>query len=399
VISWKQNFAAIWLAQFLSIMGFTFCLPFAPYYLQELGITDPVKLKLWVALFAAATPAGLAIFSPIWGAMADRFGRRPMMLRANVAGAVVLTLMGHVHSALMLVGLRLLQGMVTGTLTAAQTMVASLAPADRSGLALGTLSAAMFSGSMAGASLGGLFASHFGYARTFQAAGGILLLSSLIILLATEEQFERPAPAPGEDARWIRFRMPRLGHAWPLLFLILTMATARQFDMAFLPLLTQEIHGGLEGVSVWTGGLFAVGGLAGLLAGITLGRLADRASPQRIGMLSSAAAGAAMLVQGLSYTFALLFPARFAVMFAAGGLDPVLQSWLARITPPQRRGFVFGWAATARSAGWILAPLLSGVIASAFGLRAIFLAGALLFLALIFLIPRIRTSDIRSSRA
>ena len=76
MVNWKQNLAVIWLSQFISIIGFNFALPFAPYFIQELGVTDPVKVKLWVAVFAAATPLSLAVFSPVWGILADRYGRR-----------------------------------------------------------------------------------------------------------------------------------------------------------------------------------------------------------------------------------------------------------------------------------------------------------------------------------
>ena len=88
-VNWKKNLAVIWLSQFLSIMGFSFAMPFAPYYIQDLGVTDPVRLKLWISVFAAAAPLTLAVFSPVWGALADRYGRRIMLLRANFAGAVV----------------------------------------------------------------------------------------------------------------------------------------------------------------------------------------------------------------------------------------------------------------------------------------------------------------------
>lgn len=121
MINWKRNLAILWIGQFLSIMGFQFGLPFAPYYIQSLGITDPVALKMWVALFAAAAPLAFAVFSPIWGALADRFGRKSMLIRAYLGGALVLSLMGTVHHAESLITLRILQGALTGTVTATQT--------------------------------------------------------------------------------------------------------------------------------------------------------------------------------------------------------------------------------------------------------------------------------------
>jgi DHA1 family multidrug resistance protein-like MFS transporter len=98
-VNWKTNLAVIWVSQLLSIAGFFFALPFGPYYIQELGVHDPSRIKFWVALFGAAPPLSLAIFSPFWGMLADRYGRRLMLLRANFVAAVILGAMSMVHSA------------------------------------------------------------------------------------------------------------------------------------------------------------------------------------------------------------------------------------------------------------------------------------------------------------
>jgi len=379
VFSWRRNLFFIWASQFLAIMGFAFALPFAPYYMQELGVTDPARLRIWVAVFAAATPLSLAIFSPIWGALADRYGRRAMLLRANLAGAVVLVLMGTVRSVEALVFLRLMQGVFTGTMTAAQAMVASDTPDHRSGVALGTLSAAVFSGAMVGSFVGGVIAHWYGYRCAFLAAGLILLAAALLVMFGTRENWVRPETTAAAAPEGLRELEP----ARAVLLLILVAALVRQFDTAYLPLLVQEINGGLAGASVWTGLLSATGGVAGLLAGVWLGRLTDRTPPPRIGMATALGAAAMMVPQALARAFPILFVARFGNVFCAGGLDPVFQVWLSRVTPESRRGFVFGWAGTARSVGWMLAPLASGAVAAVYGIRVVFWISSLLFLLLI----------------
>jgi DHA1 family multidrug resistance protein-like MFS transporter len=387
-IDWRQNLAFVWLSQFFSIMGFSFALPFAPYYIQHLGVTDPDSLKLWVSAFAAATPLSLALSQPIWGAAADRFGRRRMLVRANLAGSLVLLLMASVRSVEALVMLRLVQGAFTGTVSAAQTLVAANTPSERNGLALGALSAAVFSGAMTGAFLGGWFADIFGYRATFYAAAGLILLASLLVLLFTREDFTPPSQDEQEPIP-PRFSLRDLGAGLPILALIAAMAGVRQFDMALVPLLVQDLHGGVEGVSRWTGMLFAVASIGGLLAGPTLGLLADRTSPARIAKICSIGAAGMMLVQGMARVFMVLVPARFGMMFCAGGLDPVFQIWLAKVTPKERRGVVFGWSSTARSLGWFAAPLLSGALATVTGLRSIYFINAALFLLLIPLINHV----------
>lgn len=385
--AWKRTLLMVALSQFFSMMGFSFSMPFAPYYIQQLGVTAPNELKMWVALFTAASALTLAVAAPIWGALGDRYGRRIMLLRANFGGMFVLSAMGVAPNVQVLVLLRLLQGVLTGTVNAAQTFASVQSPAHRSGIVLGTLSAAVFSGSMCGAFVGGLFSEWFGYRLAFLTSGGILLVSALLVLLGTSEKFVRPIEEAADSLEdRARIFWGKIGPALPLLGLIAALGFVLQFDVAWLPLLVQEINGGLKGAAFWTGSLALASGIAGFLAGPFIGRLADRIAPPRIAKLSACGAGLMMIVIGLSAGFLQLFIGRFGAIFCAGGLDPVFQIWLAKISPPAWRGFIFGWAVTARALGWMAAPLVSGTIAWIFGLRAVFFTSAALFLLLIPLV-------------
>lgn len=384
-INWKKNLVFIWLAQFLSICGFSFALPFVPFFIQELGVTDPKELAFWVTIFAALAPLTLAIFSPIWGALADRFGRRMMLIRANLGSMFFLFSMGLVPSVQWLIALRSLHGLLTGTMTASQTLASLYAPQNRSGLVLGALSAAVFSGSMTGAFLGGLFADLYGYRKAFFISACFLLLSTLLVTFAVRENFQRP---PQSASRSWRHRqqtlIERLRPVAPILGLLVGIGMVVQFDSAWLPLLVQEIHGNLQGVAFMAGSLAAIGGIAGFIAGPAMGRLADRFNVPAIAKISAVGGALAMMGIALAGNFKLLLSFRFAATFFAGGLEPVFWVWLARVTSQKHRGFIFGWAATARSFGWMLAPLFSGfVVRCTGGVRGVFWTAALLYLVLI----------------
>lgn len=381
--AWKKNLVVLWISQFLSITAFAMVMPFAPYYMQDLGVTDPAELKLFVALFGAATPLALAIFAPVWGALADRFGRRIMLFRAHTAAGLVIAGMGLVTSVPALIVLRWFQGMFTGTMTAAITMAATNTPNERSGLAIGTLSASVYCGGMTGSFVGGVMAHYYGYRIPCLVAGALQLCCTVLVFFGTREHFVPPKIKGFINPRRLRVRFAQLLLTMPALGLLVLMSVTRTFDTSFLPLLVQDIHGGLEGASLWTGALNAVGGVAGFSVGILLGRVADRLDPSRIVRFSSFWAGLLMIVHGLAQGFLILFPARFAMVFFSGGLEPTINIWLSKITPERRRGLVFGWAACARAIGWMLAPLLSGLIAATLGLRFIYAVGAALFFLLI----------------
>lgn len=372
--AWKKQMFRIWAAQFLSIMGFAFALPFAAFFLQEdLGVSPGGELSMWVALFSASAAVTMGVAAPFWGMLADRYGKRIMLIRANLAGAVVMSLMGGVQTPQMLIVLRLLQGALTGTMTAAQAFLAGEMPRDRRGLAVGGLSAAVFSGSMSGAFLGGLVAHRLGYRMAFAISGVLLLAAGLLVLFGTRETVP-PAvrKAPGGGGRWSG--MPRA------LFGVLTMigaiALVRQSDMAFLPLLVQDIHGSLDQASLWSGWLYACGSVAGLVAGLATGWLSDHVNPIRL--MIGAAVLAAVFTGGQAgvHTFAVLFPVRFFAILCSGTLEPALNTWLAKRVPEGRQGVAFGLASTLRSAGWSLGPLVAGGVA-AVNLRAVFGVAAL----------------------
>ena len=384
--SWKRNLVFIWFSQFLSITGFSLALPFAPFYIQQLGVTDPDAVKFWSALSQSVTGISLAIMAPVWGTLADRYGRKLMMLRANFASVFVLGAMAFAPNAAVFVALRFAQGMFSGTINAAMTFMATSAPRDRQGVALGSLTAAVSTGQMVGPFVGGFLADWIGYRWTFIASGVMLLLAGLLILIPVQEQFVPPVPEElPRRATW-RERVAGLGPGAPILVLLFLMASARSFDGAILPLYVQEIHGRLEGASRWTGMLNGVAAVGAMLAGLMLGRLADTVRPPLIGKLSSIGGAVAMLATGVLPAFSVVFPARFFLAFAGGGLDPVFQVWLSRVTPAHRRGTIFGWSVTAKSLGWALSPMASGVVAVYLGIPAVFLLGPVLFLGLIPLI-------------
>jgi MFS family permease len=170
------------------------------------------------------------------------------------------------------------------------------------------------------------------------------------------------------------------------LLLLGAMSFTRQFETSFFPLLIQQMLGTLQGAALRTGALSAIAAVAGFMAGIVFGRLADHFRPPKIAQLAVVFGSLFMIFHGLAPTFLFVGAARFAMTFCAGGLDPLFQSWLAKETPPEKRGAVFGWSATARSAGWFIAPLISGLVASGYGIRAIYFVGAFLYLMLLPLI-------------
>ena len=137
---WRRNLYVTWFTQILSLAGFGFMLPFTPFFIQEIGITDPDAVRRWTGITASVTAITLGAIAPVWGILADRFGRKLMILRSMGTGAAILFAMSFVKSIEGIVVLRLAQGLLTGTVTAAATLVAAGTPRDKLSSALGFLS-------------------------------------------------------------------------------------------------------------------------------------------------------------------------------------------------------------------------------------------------------------------
>ena len=132
---WQKNLYTIWAIQILSLAGFGFGLPFLPFYIQEMGISEPDKIKMWTGLMASLPGLSMGLMAPVWGMAADRLGRKPMLIRATLSGTIIIGAMGLVSSPEALLGLRITQGLFTGTVSAAATLVAAGTPGERSGYA------------------------------------------------------------------------------------------------------------------------------------------------------------------------------------------------------------------------------------------------------------------------
>ena len=115
-----------------------------------------------------------AIFSPIWGQAADKFGRKPMLLRASLGMAIVIFCMGFAQNVYQLIGLRLLQGVITGYSTACTTLIATQTDKEHAGWALGTLSTASIAGSLLGPMIGGYIEENLGLQNVFFITGALI---------------------------------------------------------------------------------------------------------------------------------------------------------------------------------------------------------------------------------
>jgi len=389
LIDWRKNLAVLWICQVLSLMGYSFALPFMPLYIQEMGITDPGSLRLWSGLLMAGSGISMAIMTPIWGSLSDRLGRKPMTLRANLGGAVVLFAMGLVRSPELLLVLRIAQGAITGTVIANLTLVVSNTPDRRIGFAIGIMNTAVFTGNAVGPLVGGYLADLFGFRIAFFLSSITLSLAFLVALIWVKEDFT-PQAADGSFKLFRDLaRLIREQRILPFIGLFILFGVARFSPRPMYPLLVKRIAAAGLGIATQAGLVNATAGTAAVVAGVLVGRLVDRGRPFVIGMVCAAAAGLFLLPQGFLPTVWSLLPFVLFADFFSAGIDPIMNVLLSRQVPVERRGAAFGLTGSARSIGWSLGAMLGGILAAYFDFKAVFINAALLFFLIAFLLSRL----------
>ncbi len=388
--AWKKNLYFIWLAQILSLMGFGFVLPFVPFYIQELGVTDPDKLKFWTGLLSAAPAVTLGIMAPVWGILSDKIGRRFMMLRALLAGSIIIGVMGFVPSVEWVFVLRLAQGMFTGTITAAATLAAAGTPRNKLSFALGFLSSSTFIGYSLGPLIGGITSELLGYRISFLIGSLIMIIGSIVVFFFVKElQAEDQTDISEKKSKRPAVKdMLKHGILF-LLGLLFLLRVSRPILVPFLPIYIQEIRGTIDGSAMMMGIITGMAGLTTAVAGLTITRLGDRMS--KMHLLSILMITASILSVPLFFTKSL---GSFTVvymftMFALGGVEPLLMSITSEKTDASNRGLLFGIQTAFGSAGRIISPLLGSAVAIRFSIRHLFLVfTTLLLLNAVFVLLR-----------
>ncbi|MBO5725129.1 MAG: MFS transporter [Lentisphaeria bacterium] len=386
-INWKKNLFASWIGQILALGGHSAIMPFIPLFIQEkYHITDEKELGVWVS---AMTFFGLCSFcfsNILWGVLADKYGRKLMLLRSYYVAALLFPLMYFSPNVLALVGMRFLASCFSGSVTASQTLIITTTPKEHHGFALGTLSTAVWSGSMLGYLFGALFVNAFGYFWGFMSCGILYLVGGIITHICVKENFVPPVKTEKKKVSFWK-EMKHLSSAvWIIFLLFIFMGMARRMDEPYIAMLVSQLSPSGKAI-FYTGVISFVAAVGGLFSGILFGKLCDRFSPGHVAIPATIISAITMLLQAFSNTLLMLGGVRFIHYTAASGLEPAFQALLARLVPDEKRGTLLGVASSLRVLGIMLSSLLcGGLICIAGSVRIVFAGAAVLFLILLGLV-------------
>ena len=371
---WKRNLAVLWVVQVLTTLGFSFTFPFFPIFFQELGIAEVERAAFWSGLSGWAMGIGMGLFSPLWGVMGDRFGRKLNILRAMALAGVLMVISGYAQTPFQLLAMRFFVGAASGVVPTIMALVAAHTPRERLLFAAGATMSALFLGIAVGPVFGGLIFDHFGLRAAFWATGLALLFSGGLVVVFVREKFVRPAAGGGDFlpsfvALW---RMATSREFLPLLVILFLVQSATMLAYPAVPGIVEGIERGARSATV-IGFVFMAAGIASAVSSVLVGWLVGKLGLRNVLTFSAAAASIAALGPYFADTLVGFMLAMAGVSLFAGGLGGLVNGLIALRAPPDRQSAAFGATQSANSLAIAIGPLLGGSAAVVFGLRSVFL--------------------------
>ena len=373
---WQRNFKIAWIGTFFTGASFSIVMPFMALYIEELGVKGDM-VEWYAGLSVAISALASALVSPIWGRLADRYGRKPMMIRASMVMTFTMGGLALVPNVFWLLFLRTLNGLFAGYVPNATALIASQVPQNRSGYALGTLSTGLTAGVLIGPLLGGTLSEAFGMRGTFLLVGLILFICCLLTIFGLREDFQ---PVEKGEMMTLSQVFAKIPSKSMLIGLFVTSMIIQISAQSIAPMLALYIRylGQRDNILFYSGLIVSAMGFSSLLSTPYLGKLGDRIGNHRL------------LLMGLFYSFLLYFLCgfagsalqlgilRFAYGFGVGALMPSVNSLLTKMTPKEGISRIFSFNQSFSYIGQVLGPFVGSAVATGLGYRCVFFVTAMI---------------------
>ena len=379
-INWKRNLAVVWLGCFLTGAAFSLVMPFLPLYVEQLGVTGHSALNMWSGLVFSITFLFSAIASPLWGGLADRKGRKIMLLRSALGMAIVMMLMGLAQNIWQFLILRALLGLLGGFIPNANALIATQIPRHKSGWALGTLSTGAVSGALLGPLAGGFLADNYGLRPVFFMTASVLFICFVLTLFFIREQF---TPVSKKEMLHVKEVFGSLKNRELVLSLFVTTLIIQVATGSIAPILTlyvRDLAGNISNIAFISGMIASVPGVAALICAPRLGKLGDRIGPEKILIVALIVSVLLLIPMSFVQNPLQLGILRFLLGAADGALLPAVQTLLVYNSSNQIAGRIFSYNQSFRDIGNVTGPLIGAAVSANYGFRAVFCVTAVVVL-------------------
>jgi MFS family permease len=372
---WERNLQILPCANLLTSMGFALSFPFLPYMVKSLGVTD--HLETWVGNMMLMFYIISFICGPIWGGIADHYGRKIMILRAMLGMGICMSLIPLAPTPLWFAFLFSLVGLFNGATMSAQALIVANTPPNRINSALSVLQTATLIGQTMGPAVATTLVALVDKPHWLFWVSGVLLLTGGCLVIAFVKEIKQLAPGPWRPL-WISslrelLAIPRVGLLYFLCFVFAALGSGNTtiLSVYVLQLLgtAQNEHGA---VAFWIGMVamsFAISSVVGLFI---WKRFIDNLNPSKVLIFASAAAAITQIPLLFLHSPLQLVIARSAFGLSASIMLPCIIRLLKNCAPSGMDSRAISYATSFQFIAMGLAPFGAGLIGPALGLRTYF---------------------------
>lgn len=370
--SWKRTMWILWIGVLLCSSSYTMAVPFLPLFLFDLGV-DKDSVNLWAGVVHSSAFLVGAVMAPLWGSLADKYGKRKMVIRAGLSLAVIYALIGFVRNPWELVVVRMLHGFVGGFVPASMSIVASVAPEKKLGWSLGIMQAGTMTGGILGPLFGGLLAVLFGQRMSFVAAALLIFIATLAVILWVKDGNNGAAAKKTNMLQDLKdvFDSRALVR---LLFLLLCFQLSLNMIQPLITLHIADLQGNMQGAVLSAGLVLALIGIAGIVASPLWGRAGEKYGFARVLAICLFTAGFVVSMQFFIERLWLFSVVQFMFGLFVAGVTPAVNTLVVRSTDNAFRGRSFGLTTSANQLGAMIGPLIGGGLGLFMGIHWIFVA-------------------------
>ncbi|MGG3562321.1 MFS transporter [Neobacillus rhizosphaerae] len=388
----KRNLFIMWFANFFVAGSMTMVMPFISLYIETFGDFSEKYVQHWSGITFGITFVSAFLFSPVWGKIGDRYGRKKILIICGLGMAVSIFLMGFVHSVWQLLLLRFLMGFFSGFIPMSQAFISTQTPKEIAGRVLGTLQTGSITGSLLGPMLGGILADTLGYATTFKWTSISIFISGILVIATKEFLIE---PTKGTKSHYSSKEVIKHILRNPVLLTVLLISSLVQIAhfsiQPILSLFVSDLHGP-NNVAFYSGIAFSAAGIGNLLMSRNWGKIADKYGYIKILVILLFSAGIVYLPGAIVTSLWQLVIIRIALGVTIGGIIPVRIAYIRQEAPITMQGEVLGYNNSLRFLGNIIGPMLGGFLSGYFGFSAVFISTSTLLImsGLILLVSLLR---------
>ncbi|CAM2975014.1 MFS transporter [Paenibacillus sediminis] len=393
---WKRNLIVLWIGVFFCSTAYSISIPFLPIFLNtELGVEN--NLEAWSGIAFGITFLASALISPFWGSLADKYGRKPMLIRSGYSLAALYLINYFVHDPYFFLVVRLFQGLLAGFVPASIALVGTNTPEEKTGYALGIMSTAGATGGIIGPLIGGVVSHYYGNRFAFLFSCGVVLVAALIAtFFVKEKNFNRAA------VRSHVIDDIKLASKNRTFMTLLGLMGITTFSVMIIePLLTvyvMDMGVSKRSASLSSGIIFSAVGIATVLMAPRWGKIGTKKGYHKMLFIGLLGGGIGNILQFFVHNYIGFGILRFGYGLFFAAVYPSINAMIVRVTDASFRGRAFSLNQSSAQLATMAGPIIGGILGGIIPIRWVFVINGLMLVISALLVKTSGLSSVKVNR-